>query len=142
MQNLPNDLQEYILNFSNPYKEYFKKNIINKIDPSILLIHNGCEHCYIIKLKNLIGLCDKCYNNKKQIINPKIFSLYTLSINKDIKKLVFALSDIQRILNILCNSDSIYTNGPYTYIHYEIRRGPLVWTNKEKKCKILRKLYL
>ena len=35
MQKLPNDLQECILKFSNP---------------SILLIHNGCEHCYIIKL--------------------------------------------------------------------------------------------
>lgn len=142
MQELPSILQEHIMTYSNPYKEYFKKYIINKIDPSILLINNGCEHCYIIKLKNLIGLCDKCYNNKKEIINPKRFSLYTLSKNNDIKKLVFALSDIQRILNILCNSDSIYTNGPYTHIHYEIRRGPLVWTNKQKKCKILRKIYL
>jgi hypothetical protein len=123
-QILPDIIIDYIMEFNNPYKEYFKNNVLYQIDPTLIFIDNGCESCYIRKLKNINEKCTSCRiykipSNK----NPKKISIYYLYDKTQYTKFAYALLDIKRFKTIL----SIPTVFGLSYLgplHYEIKRGP------------------
>lgn len=93
---------------------------------------NYCMYCYIEAMKQqtmYVDLCPECNTSPSVVIDFETFKKCQMVLNN--KRLSILSKFNYKILrNILNDSKCLQRR-------YEISRGPLIWTQKERKSKIL-----
>jgi hypothetical protein len=107
--------QEHILDYAfskDKIIKYFKLTVLPLIDPTFILVDNGCKIChvkYFNKNKNKKCHYHKYFVNNSNKTIAKFISLYNLpnsELYDSFGKLFFAINDINRFLLIISNLKS------------------------------------
>lgn len=138
-------IEEYLYDFIE-HKKQHKNNlsesllIINKNWKFVSIFNNGkiCEECYMQSYVNKTSYidnnyCDLCKFRKNEILGYLLINYETFIQTQEIKNYNFR--------NIFYYYKDKYYNNLSSELLYEIRKGPIFWTKKQKNIKVLFRYY-